>query len=76
MGLRIITVTLGACVMLAGCAGTKVAKNPIWVSGGINALQQSTCNCGGVETKKSFKKRREAEAKAQERVRNSEGGNH
>lgn len=74
MGLRIITVTLGACIMLAGCAGTKVAKNPVWVSGGINALQKSACNCGGVETKKSFKKRREAEAKAQAEARNNEGG--
>jgi hypothetical protein len=75
MGLRIVHITLAACVLLAGCAGNKVARNPIWVSGKINGLQQSVCNCGGVETKKSFKKRRDAEAKAQQmRQRVSEGG--
>jgi len=75
MGLRIVHVTLSACILLAGCANNKVARNPVWVSGGINSLQQSVCNCGGVETKKSFKKRRDAEAKAQEeRNRSNEGG--
>lgn len=76
MGLRIITVTLGACVMLTGCAGSRIARDPVWVSGGINGLQQSQCNCGGVETKKAFKKRRDAQAKAQElRTHSYEGGN-
>lgn len=75
MGLRTVHVTLAACVLLAGCAGSKYAKNPVWISGGINGLQQSACNCGGVETKKSFKTRRDAEARAQEyRRQNNEGG--
>ena len=73
MGLRTVHVTLAACILLAGCAGSKVARNPVWVSGGINGLQQSACHCGGVETKKQFKKRRDAEWKAQ-RAR-SKGGN-
>ena len=75
MGLRTVYVTLAASVLLTGCAGGgKMARNPIWVSGKINGLQQSACNCGGVETKKEFRKRRKAEWKAQE-MRNK-GGNH
>jgi hypothetical protein len=73
MGLRTVLLTLSACVLLSGCAGSKFVRNPVWVSGKINGLQQSACNCGGVETKKSFKKRRQAEWQAQE-ARNK-GGN-
>lgn len=73
MGLRTVLLTLSACILLSGCAGNKFVRNPVWVSGNINGLQQSACNCGGVETKKSFEKRRKAEMKAQD-ARNK-GGN-
>jgi hypothetical protein len=73
MGLRTVHVMLAACVLLSGCAGSKMARNPVWVSGSANGLQQSVCNCGGVETKKEFKKRRKAEWKAQQA--RSKGGN-
>lgn len=76
MRLRSIHLVLIAGVALSGCAGSKYAKNPVGISRGINGLQQSACNCGGVETEKSFKKRRNAEAKAQAlRLRNQKGGN-
>ena len=73
MGLRTVILTLSACIALTGCAGSKYVRNPVWVSGKLNGLQQSACNCGGVETKKEFKKRREAQWKAQDAL--SKGGN-
>ncbi len=66
-------IVLIAGLALAGCAGGNQARNPIWVSKSINGLQQSACNCGGVETKKQFKARRKAEAEAQ-LARTSEDG--
>lgn len=59
-------------VLLTGCAGSKIARQPVGISGRINGLQQSQCNCGGVETEKEFKKRRKAQAKAQAQANGSE----
>ena len=72
MILRISLITLGMGLALSGCAGSKIARQPIWVSGSINGLQQSQCNCGGVENKKEFEKRRKAQAKAQAMKNESE----
>jgi len=66
MGCRNVLVLSVAASVLAGCAAqSKQAGNPIWVGTRINDLQQSVCNCGGVEDRKAFKKRRKAEARAQ-----------
>lgn len=66
MSVRFLGLAIFAATMLTGCAGKpSVAQAPVWVSKDINGLQRSECNCGGIEDKKTFKKRREAEAKAQ-----------
>lgn len=66
MSVRLIIVIVGASSLLAGCSSqSATTPRPIWVSKGINGLQRSVCNCGGIEEKKQFKKRREAESKAQ-----------
>lgn len=68
MGTRHVIVLLAAAASLAGCAAqSRYAQKPVWVGTGINNLQMSDCNCGGVEDKKAFKKRRDAEIKAQQR---------
>jgi hypothetical protein len=69
--MRLKHVVLGAFVIvsLSGCGQSITAERPVWVSTNINGLQKSECNCGGVELKKEFKKRREAQAKAQEKAR-------
>lgn len=71
MSVKLAVVTaLG--LMVTGCAGSKIAPQPVGISGRINGLQQSQCNCGGVETEKEFKKRRKAQAKAQAQANGSE----
>lgn len=66
MSVRTLGLAFFAATVLAACAGKPpVAQTPVWVSKEINGLQRSECNCGGIEDKKTFKKRREAEAKAQ-----------
>lgn len=58
----------------AGCSRqSAVARTPVWVSSGINGLQRSECDCGGIETKKQFKARKAADA-ARQAARNNEDG--
>lgn len=68
-----ISATALVCMtMLAGCSGqSRMTRPPMGISSGINGLQQSQCNCGGIEPKREFRARRKAEAKAQ---RNKDGG--
>lgn len=66
MTLRLTITILTAAVALTGCAAQSGrVTRPTWVSKSINGLQLSTCHCGGVETEKHFKARKEAEARAQ-----------
>lgn len=74
-----IIVALGlavAALSSAGCSSqSAMSPRPVWVSKGINGLQRSECNCGGVETKKHFKARKAAEAAAQGARHNEDGTN-
>lgn len=70
----IAAIVIASAVTLTGCASRPtVAQSPVWVSKGINGLQSSICDCGGVENKKQFEKRRKAMAEAQA-MRHSKGG--
>lgn len=73
---NIAAIGLVAVIIAAsGCAGqSAVTRPPVWVSKGINGLQRSECNCGGVETRKQFKKRKAAEA-ASQTARSDKDGN-
>lgn len=50
---------------LSACAGqSSVTGTPLWVGGGINDLQRSPCNCGGVESEERHKEREKLKKEA------------
>lgn len=73
----IVAIGLAALAFTSsGCSGqSAIAREPVWVSKNINGLQRSECNCGGVETKKNFKKRKAADAARQAARQNEDGTN-
>lgn len=63
--LRVVP-TVVLALLVTACAGqSRMVDRPIGISSGINGLQQSVCNCGGLQPKAEVEARLKADEKAQ-----------
>jgi len=60
-----LLIATGLAVVLSGCTQQSLtADTPVGISRSINGLQRSSCNCGGLESRKENKVREKAKEQA------------